>query len=76
VAALYTGDGGWTDGSRLDVERGTAVPCAALATARRGVSGKNREVHGRVKVPDETTCVRMPHSKGTNRVYGTPVTIW
>jgi hypothetical protein len=40
VAPLYAGDGGGAHRPRLDVERGAAVPRAALAAARSGVSGK------------------------------------
>jgi hypothetical protein len=38
LAAADTRDGGGADRSRVDLERGTAVPRAAVATARGGVS--------------------------------------
>src|SRR5215813_3167700 len=67
VAAVYTGDGGGADRSRLDAARGAVVSRAAVATASGGVnqpwwvgSGKGRE-------PEVATCVRMAGVKGVTR---------
>jgi hypothetical protein len=38
MAALYAGHGGGADRSCLDAARGAALPCAAVATTRGGVS--------------------------------------
>ena len=37
MAAVYTGDGGGLDGSRMVVERSVALPGAAVATASDGL---------------------------------------
>src|SRR6266849_262502 len=57
LAAADTRDGGGADRSRVDLERGTAVPRAAVAAASGGVSKPVVVGSSQRRGPEQATCV-------------------
>ena len=75
VAAVYTGDGGGADRSRLDAARGAVVSRAAVATASGGVNQPWWVGRSQGRGPEPARCDHPAHFEDftrAQRAAGTP----